>query len=79
MLLGGYSLALAIWTFENTAYTSRAMNLQRFIETAYGIEKLALGFDEKAIIFISHNFLGKLIKEYDEILVASLIYSESPL
>lgn len=39
------------------------------IETAYEIEKLALGFDEKTVIFISHNFSGKLIKEYDEILV----------
>ena len=39
------------------------------IETAYEIEKLALGFDDKTIIFISHNFSGKLIKEYDEILV----------
>lgn len=39
------------------------------IETAYEIEKLALGFDKKTVIFISHNFSGKLIKEYDEILV----------
>lgn len=39
------------------------------IETAYEIEKLALGFKDKTIIFISHNFSGKLIKEYDEILV----------
>lgn len=39
------------------------------IETAYEIEKLALGFDEKTVIFISHNFSGKLIKAYDEILV----------
>ena len=41
------------------------------IETAYEIEKLALGFDEKTVIFISHNFSGKLIREYDEILVMS--------
>ena len=39
------------------------------IETAYEIEKLALGFEEKTVIFISHNFSGKLIKQYDEILV----------
>lgn len=39
------------------------------IETAYEIEKLALDFKDKTIIFISHNFSGKLIKEYDEILV----------
>ena len=41
------------------------------IETAYEIEKLALCFDEKTVIFISHNFSGKLIREYDEILVMS--------
>ena len=39
------------------------------IETAYEIEKLALNFDDKTVIFISHNFSGKLISEYDEILV----------
>ena len=39
------------------------------IETAYEIEKLALGFKDKTVVFISHNFSGKLIKEYDEILV----------
>lgn len=39
------------------------------IETAYEIEKLALGFQEKTVIFISHNFSGKLIRQYDEILV----------
>lgn len=39
------------------------------IETAYEIEKLALGLDGKTIIFISHNFSGKLIREYDDILV----------
>lgn len=39
------------------------------IETAYEIEKLALGFEEKTVVFISHNFSGKLIREYDEILV----------
>ena len=41
------------------------------IETAYEIEKLALGFPNKTVIFISHNFSGKLIGEYDEILVMS--------
>lgn len=39
------------------------------IETAYEIEKLALDFNKKTVIFISHNFSGKLIKKYDEILV----------
>lgn len=39
------------------------------VETAYEIERLALSFTDKTIIFISHNFSGKLIKEYDEILV----------
>ncbi len=38
------------------------------IETAYEIEKMALGFKE-TVIFISHNFSGKLVREYDEILV----------
>ena len=41
------------------------------IESAYDIEKLALGFNDKTVIFISHNFSGKLIREYDEILVMS--------
>ncbi len=39
------------------------------IETAYEIEKLALNFKDKTVIFISHNFSGKLIQMYDEILV----------
>lgn len=39
------------------------------IETAYEIEKMALDFTEKTVIFISHNFSGKLVREYDEILV----------
>lgn len=39
------------------------------IETAYEIEKLALDFEDKTVIFISHNFSGKLMREYDEILV----------
>ena len=39
------------------------------IETAYEIEKLALEFKDKTVIFISHNFSGKLMQEYDEILV----------
>lgn len=39
------------------------------IETAYEIEKLALDFSDKTVIFISHNFSGKLLKKYDEILV----------
>ena len=39
------------------------------IETAYDIERMALGYKDKTVVFISHNFSGKLIKEYDEILV----------
>ena len=39
------------------------------IETAYEVERLALGLEEQTIIFVSHNFSGKLIREYDEILV----------
>lgn len=39
------------------------------VETAYEIEKLALSFDKHTVIFVSHNFSGKLIREYDEILV----------
>lgn len=38
------------------------------IETAYEIEKLALHLDS-TVIFISHNFSGKLVKDYDEILL----------
>jgi ATP-binding cassette subfamily C protein len=39
------------------------------IETAYDVERLALDLKEQTIIFVSHNFSGKLIREYDEILV----------
>lgn len=39
------------------------------IETAYEIEKMALSLTDKTVIFISHNFSGKLIDQYDEILV----------
>lgn len=39
------------------------------IETAYEIEKMVLDYSEQTMIFISHNFSGKLIREYDEILV----------
>lgn len=38
------------------------------IETAYEIEKMALEF-EQTVIFVSHNFSGKLIQQYDKILV----------
>ncbi len=38
------------------------------IETAYEIEKMALDF-EQTVIFVSHNFSGKLIQQYDKILV----------
>lgn len=39
------------------------------IDTAYEIEKLALSLNDKTIIFVSHNFSGKLIRQYDEILI----------
>lgn len=39
------------------------------IETAYEIEKMILGYSDKTVVFVSHNFSGKLIREYDEILV----------
>ena len=39
------------------------------IETAYEIEKMALEYQDKTVIFISHNFSGRLIRQYDEILV----------
>lgn len=39
------------------------------IKTAYEIEKMVLGFSDKTVIFISHNFSGKMVREYDEILV----------
>ncbi len=39
------------------------------IETAYEIEKSALELPDKTVIFISHNFSGKLIRQYDGILV----------
>lgn len=38
------------------------------IETAYEIEKLALSL-EPTVVFISHNFSGKLVRDYDEILL----------
>ena len=39
------------------------------VETAYEIERMTLGFDNKTVVFISHNFSGKLIRQYDEILI----------
>ncbi len=39
------------------------------IETAYEFEQMALSFADKTVIFISHNFSGKLIDRYDDILV----------
>ncbi|MCR4610782.1 MAG: ABC transporter ATP-binding protein/permease [Lachnospiraceae bacterium] len=39
------------------------------IETAYEIENTALSYQDKTVVFISHNFSGKLIKLYDEILI----------
>ncbi len=39
------------------------------IETAYEIEKMILDYEDKTVVFVSHNFSGKLIRQYDEILV----------
>lgn len=39
------------------------------IETAYEIEKAVFDLQDKTVIFISHNFSGKLIGRYDCILV----------
>lgn len=39
------------------------------IETAYKTEKMALDFKDKMVVFISHNFSDKLIRDYDDILV----------
>lgn len=38
------------------------------IETAYEIERLALSLNS-TVVFISHNFSGKLVREYDEVLL----------
>lgn len=39
------------------------------IETAYEIENMILGYEDKTVIFISHNFSGLLLSKYDEILL----------
>ncbi len=39
------------------------------IETAFEIERMVLGYSDKTVIFISHNFSGKLVREYDDILI----------
>ncbi len=39
------------------------------IESAFEIEKMVLSFDNKTIIVVSHNFSGKLVNKYDEILI----------
>ncbi len=39
------------------------------IMTAYEIEQLALSYEDKTVIFVSHNFSGKLVSKYDEILI----------
>jgi ABC-type multidrug transport system fused ATPase/permease subunit len=41
------------------------------IETAYEIEKQVLCIENKIIIFVSNNFSGKLINQYDGILLLS--------
>ncbi len=38
------------------------------IETAYEIERLALSLNS-TVVFISHNFSGKLVRNYDEVLL----------
>lgn len=39
------------------------------IPTAYEIEKTLLSLQEQTVIFVSHNFSGQLIGEYDEIIL----------
>ena len=39
------------------------------IETAYEIEKMILDYQDKTVVFISHNFSGLLLSRYDEILL----------
>ena len=39
------------------------------VQTAYAIEKMLLNLPEQTVIFVSHNFSGLLIKEYDEIVL----------
>lgn len=39
------------------------------IETAHEIEQLALSLDGQTVVFISHNFSGKTVRQYDEILL----------
>ena len=39
------------------------------IETAYEIEKMILDYQDKTVVFISHNFSGLLLSKYDEILL----------
>lgn len=39
------------------------------IPTAFEIEKTLLSLKEQTVIFVSHNFSGQLIQEYDEIIL----------
>jgi len=39
------------------------------IPTAYGIERMMLDMADKTVIFVSHNFSGKLLERYDGILL----------
>ena len=39
------------------------------IPTAYSIEKVLLNLSEQTILFVSHNFSGKLLDRYDGILL----------
>lgn len=55
------------FVFASAAMFSKVSTLD--IETAYEIEKMALDFKDKTVVFISHNFSGKLIRNYDDILV----------
>ena len=39
------------------------------IPTAYSIEKMLLNLSEQTVLFVSHNFSGKLLDQYDGILL----------
>lgn len=39
------------------------------VQTAYSIEKMLLELQNQTVIFVSHNYSGQLISEYDEIIL----------
>lgn len=39
------------------------------VQTAYSIEKTLLSLKDQTVIFVSHNFSSRLIREYDEIIL----------